>query len=300
MGWAGRSIGKGSGCAPARLVSGKAALAFGARTDVGSVRRTNEDAYLARPPHFAVADGVGGHASGDFASSLAIRRLAEAGQTVMGSQVLASLVKQINSAVRESASANSSRHGMATTLTVLEVDGPNAHLAHVGDSRAYVYRDRSLRRLTTDHTFASELVEAGDLTPDDAERMVDSTVLTQALGSSDQVRVDTRTIRLHKGDRVLLCTDGLTQELTDPAITRVLGRAATAQAAADELIDAAIVAGGRDNVTCVVVDVNAATRRTPRPPRRRYVVVALLAMIVAVAMVVALWVLFGGALSTTR
>lgn len=231
----------------------------GAATDVGRVRERNEDSFLSREPLFAVADGMGGHRGGSVASKLALEVLSQMGGDSMSgdgaAKDLAEMVVQANEAVLERASEQPRLTGMGTTLTAIVVQPGRLHLAHVGDSRAYMLRDGTLRQLTEDHSLVQRMVKEGKLTPEEAEVHPHRSVLTRALGVEPELEVDKETIEVGPGDRVLLCSDGLTTMVSEDEIQEVLAEQQDPQAAAEALVEAANEAGGADNVTAVVIDV---------------------------------------------
>jgi len=224
----------------------------GARTDVGRVREGNEDAYMTRHPLFAVADGMGGHQGGEVASKLALETLEKAAD---GRPDLAEVVRAANRAVFATAAKDPGLAGMGTTLTAVLVEDDRLHLAHVGDSRMYLLRDGSLGRVTKDHTVVERLVDEGRLAPEDAERHPQRSILTRALGVEEDVQVDEADVEVRPGDRVLLCSDGLTGMVEEDDILRILSEHSDAQAASDALVSAANQAGGQDNITAVILDV---------------------------------------------
>lgn len=225
----------------------------GAATDIGKVRERNEDSFLADPPLFAVADGIGGHRGGEVASQLALEILEQ--MSTNGKETLAERVRQANRAVFERSQADRQVTGMGTTLTAVLVQDAGVHLAHVGDSRAYLLRAGSLRQLTEDHTLVARMVETGEITTDEAEIHPHRNVLTRALGTEPDVRVDEQEVPLIEGDRLLLCSDGLTGMVTEAQIQAILEASVSPQEASDRLIKAANRAGGVDNITVVVLEV---------------------------------------------
>jgi PPM family protein phosphatase len=228
----------------------------GVRTDVGRVRERNEDAYLIREPLFAVADGMGGHRGGDVASSMIVDALenAEVG-TDQPLGPLVELIKKANQDVLERGDADQGLKGMGTTLTAVVTDNDKLYLAHIGDSRAYLLRDGRLQRLTRDHTLVERMVEEGRLEPDQARRHPQRSILTRALGVDEDIEVDDLTVDpIQPGDRILLCTDGLSGMVDDEQIEGVLVEESDPQRACDRLVELAIEAGGEDNVTVVVLD----------------------------------------------
>src|SRR3954454_10436323 len=236
------------------------ALAYGFATDVGVVRANNEDTLLVDDNLFAVADGMGGHAGGEVASLAAVEALraayAQHAHTVSG---LIEAVRIANSAVWDRAAEDSSLRGMGTTVTVVALveDAGEDHvaIANVGDSRAYLFRDGELGMLTDDHSVAEQLVREGRLTPEEAAVHPQRHVLTRVLGMAPDVDVDCYPILPYRGDRYLLCSDGLINEVSDDQIASVLRRLADPQEAVKELVSMARAAGGHDNITVVLVDV---------------------------------------------
>ena len=229
-------------------------LEVGAATDVGRVREGNEDALLVRDGLFAVADGMGGHLGGEVASSLALEVVERMSERSEGS--LAERVAEANRAVFERSLLDRRVSGMGTTVTAIEVDGSVGRIAHVGDSRAYRLRGETLEPLTEDHSLVRELVRAGEITEEEAREHPNRNVLVRVLGTEREVEVDEGEVDLRAGDRLLLCSDGLTGMLDDAAIRdALLATAGDAEAAATRLVDLANEAGGADNVTVVVLDV---------------------------------------------
>ena len=234
-------------------------LRSGSASDVGLVRSSNQDLALEAGTLFAVADGMGGHAGGEVASRLAIDALKAAfgrHPTVAG---LAGAVESANEAVWEHGVANSDLRGMGTTLTAVALVAESGRdvlaLVNVGDSRSYRYHDGELVQITRDHSLAEEMVLRGELTPAEAAVHPHRHILTRALGVSPDVDVDVWEIVPTRGDRFLLCSDGLTNELGDGQIGEVLSHIGGPQEAADTLVQAARIHGGSDNITVVVVDV---------------------------------------------
>ena len=230
----------------------------GARTDIGRARGRNEDAYLVRDPLFAVADGMGGHRGGNVASKVALEAIRAFDVDGTDGESTSALVKDIrtaNETVLARGEADRDLRGMGTTITALLLQGEHATIAHVGDSRAYRLRDGALEQLTEDHTLVHQLVEEGRITADQAGRHPQRSILTRAVGVEPSVDVDASTIELQPGDRLMLCTDGLTGMLSDDAIREVLAGEEDPQHASDRLVEAANAAGGDDNITVVVIDV---------------------------------------------
>lgn len=236
-------------------------LDWSGRTDVGRRRAHNEDSYLAEAPFFVVADGMGGHSAGDVASAAVVTRLHEKGAE--GSVDTADVEEALRLATQDIAvAAEGSDLGAGTTATgafVSIVDGePCFTVFNVGDSRVYLLEDDVLRQVTVDHSVVQEMVDAGILHPDDAERHPDSNVITRAVGFDPDPRPDYWRFGLRAGMRLLACSDGLTKEVSARHIGAILAATEGADDAARALVDAAVDAGGRDNVTAVVVDVRRA------------------------------------------
>lgn len=234
------------------------ALRWGAATDVGRRRSDNEDSMLAIDGLFVVADGMGGHAGGEVASLTAVEAL-RASFRGGSPDDLVDAVKSANQAVLGRAEGDPGLAGMGTTLCAVApvtVDGED-HLAvvNIGDSRVYLFRSAELIQLTDDHSLPEELLRAGELTPEQAAADPRRNVVTRSLGQFDEVQPDVWDVVPYKGDRLLLCSDGLTNEVPDDAIASVLRRQPDPDAAAAELVHQANHAGGRDNITVVIVDV---------------------------------------------
>src|SRR5919198_420645 len=215
------------------------------QTDTGRQRSANEDAYFARAPVFAVADGMGGAQAGEVASRIATDAFdRELGATAPEIE-LKRIVKQANRRIHELAKRDASRAGMGTTLTAALIRDDEVALAHVGDSRAYRLRDGKLERLTKDHSLVEELRRKGQLTDEQAEEHPQRSIITRALGPEPEVDVDTMTFRARPGDVYLLCSDGLTTMVKEERIAEVLRTAPSLEVAVDELIAEANGAGGR-------------------------------------------------------
>jgi protein phosphatase len=230
---------------------------WAALTDDGRVRGHNEDAVWPEPGSgvtsepllVAVADGMGGHAGGEIASRTAIDTAVGVGGTA------AIRIQAANLAVLDDANQQPRLAGMGTTLTLAVIE-PNGtvDLGHVGDSRAYLLRDGGLAMVTTDHSYVSEMMAAGRLTPEEAVNHPYRSVVTRAIGLEPAIEVDTFELQLRVGDRLLICSDGLSVMLDDAAISLVLTKEADPAVAVRALIDAANRAGGDDNISVVIVD----------------------------------------------
>jgi PPM family protein phosphatase len=242
-------------------------LVIGAATDVGRVREGNEDAYLVDDAMglVAVADGMGGHRAGEVASATALEALRAA---VGAGRPLREAIEDANEAVHTKSLTDASLHGMGTTLTAGTLAaGGTLIVGHVGDSRAYLLHDGELRRLTTDHSLVEELVRDGRLTADEAAVHPLRSRITRALGVDPSVEVDVYPVELTPGDRLLLCSDGLTGMVQADDIAAALRRELDPTRAATALVDAANAAGGEDNITVVIVAVtDEAPARAPITP----------------------------------
>jgi serine/threonine protein phosphatase PrpC len=235
-------------------------LVFAAATDVGRMRKNNEDSYLSAKPVAAVADGMGGHSAGEVASAIAIEELAALGERgpweneTAATDDLKQAILRANRRIREMAASDRKLNGMGTTLVALLEDGDMVHVANVGDSRGYLLRQGELSQVTVDHSLVQELVDDGRLSPEDAERHPQRSVITRALGIDPEVEFDLFTYKLQVGDRLLLCSDGLSDVVEPAQIRKVLLRVRSAQRAARELVTVANEQGGPDNITVIVVD----------------------------------------------
>lgn len=303
-------------------------------TDKGRKREGNEDAFVALLPPttpagvdavLAVADGMGGHQAGEVASALAVRMVADRlgtrgeGATLVGGDAspypvaLRRIAEDANAEIV--ANAQGERRGMGSTLTLSLFQGRSLHLAHVGDSRAYLLRGGELRLLTQDHSWVMEQVRAGLLAPEAAATHPRRNVLTRALGAAQTVESQTETVPLEEDDLVLLCSDGLHGVLRDDEIAAALRNAKGLQAACNTLIELANAGGGPDNITVLLARVGdraasrtpAATSATTQVPkaaprqekaggrRALLLIVAFLVLLLLAGLVVA-WVLFGESL----
>jgi serine/threonine protein phosphatase PrpC len=232
-------------------------IKVGVQSDIGQSRVRNEDAYLVNDPVFAVADGMGGHRGGDVASNLALESLQAPGEgsTAEDFQQLVEQIKAANQRVLERGEADRDLRGMGTTLTAILASDGKAHVAHVGDSRAYLLRDGKLQQLTEDHTLVQRMVREGRLTEEEAHHHPQRSIVTRALGVDENIPIDELTLDLKQGDRLLLCTDGLSGMLDRDTIQEILLGEPDPQAACDRLVEQANRAGGDDNITVVLLDV---------------------------------------------
>ena len=248
-------------------------------TDTGRRRRHNEDSYVCEPPLFAIADGMGGAQAGEVASRLAAAVLNEGTLgdlegNGLGEARLAELIQEANRRVYQRSNEDAAASGMGTTMTVALVDGDAGTVAigHVGDSRAYRVRGGELEQLTEDHSLVNELLKSGRLSPEEALSHPQRSVITRAIGTEPDVDVDTFTVDAQSGDLFLLCSDGLTDMITDDEILGLVERSEDdLETAARRLVEAANRSGGGDNITVVAftitegAETQASETRTPVP-----------------------------------
>jgi protein phosphatase len=266
-------------------------------TQTGNVRRSNEDSFLLRSPLFMVADGMGGALAGELASRMCAEAFAELDLIEhQGEEALRETIGIANRRIWDRSRTDAETSGMGTTVTAALVgDGGVVSFAHVGDSRAYLLRDGALQRLSEDHSLVHELVRQGQLSEVEAEQHPQRSVITRALGTDEDVQIDTFSLQSKPGDVLLLCTDGLNTMVSEADIAAALGSETGAADVARRLVRAALKAGGEDNVTAVVVcfgetslaveeddvtsdgavhrvlpaDIDAPSPRRPREPRQR-------------------------------
>ncbi|MPZ60696.1 MAG: SpoIIE family protein phosphatase [Propionibacteriales bacterium] len=232
------------------------ALRFSATSDVGRVRRNNQDSGFASSNLLVVADGMGGAAAGDLASAVTVETLRRLDNTHPEDmlEALAGAVHRANDRLGEIIEEDPSVEGMGTTVTAALFDGHRLGLAHIGDSRAYLFRNGQLTRLTHDHTFVQGLVDEGRITEAEARSHPHRSLILRALDGRHDTDPDLTTHTLQAGDRLLLCSDGLCGFVDDKVIAGVLA-SGTPEAASVELVSRALEAGGGDNITCVVGEV---------------------------------------------
>ena len=237
-------------------------FSYGAASHVGLVRQTNEDAGFAGPYLQIVADGVGGAAAGEIASATTtyvVSALAAAHPDQDPASLLAEAAALAHRELRRGIEDDETRRGMATTLIAALIRGDTVTLAHIGDSRAYLWRDSTLTRLSTDHTFVQTLVDAGRLTPEEAAQHPYRSVVINSVNADDAPATVVRELGLSVGDRLLLCSDGLTDFVPDEVLAEALTEL-DPDVCAGVLVDAALAAGGRDNVTVLVSDITEGPR----------------------------------------
>lgn len=246
---------------PFRAGSGvEVELSWFALTDVGRRRVTNQDSYVTAPPVFAVADGMGGHSAGEIASAAVVRRLAELGGTnpVDEADIESALVDAVEDIELD---AGESELGAGTTVTGVffgdDPELPSWRVFNIGDSRVYHYYDGELRQLTVDHSVVQHLIDTGAISAEEAEFHPHANVITRAVGFNETPSPDFSGLELVAGQRLLICSDGLTKELTDIGIKHFLQHSETVEAAAWDLVTHALENAGRDNVTVIVLEVHA-------------------------------------------
>jgi PPM family protein phosphatase len=250
-------------------------LSVGYGTDRGLRRELNEDSYIASDPVFAVADGMGGHEAGEIASGMCVRALAAIPQLATGERsvtasVLQEYLVRADSSIREATGARAGTT-LAGAVIVEQMGMPYWLVMNIGDSRTYRLSQGKFEQISVDHSEVQELVDAGEITAEQATVHPRRHVVTRALGTGDETEADYWLLPVEEGDRILICSDGLTGELTDEHIFRILSTVGHPQDAVDELIQASLRSGGRDNVTVIVVDARnvlndaGAAATAPRP-----------------------------------
>ena len=236
------------------------------RSDVGRSREINEDCAFADPDMglAILADGMGGHLAGEVASDIAVKTLVAGvtvalhagnaeGQEESIKSILSRCIGEANQTILARASEDMNLKGMGTTIVVALSQGDSVHIAHVGDSRAYVFREGTLRQITRDHSLVAEMVEAGDITEREARLHRLRSILTRTLGHEDIVQADVQSVSWESKDCLLLCSDGLTNMVEDRKIGKILGRyGRNLEGACEELVRAANSGGGKDNITVIL------------------------------------------------
>ncbi len=233
------------------------------RTNRGLVRPKNEDSILVREPDlYAIADGMGGADAGEVASFEAVQQLSRLDLSGLARQdilpFLERSIQNINKKVWELSLVKQNFKGMGTTLTAVYLPNPyNAFVGHVGDSRIYVWQEGVLRQVTSDHSYVAELVRQKQMTPEEAETSNKKHMITRAIGVAPQVQVDTFEILLNGAQKLLICSDGLTNMITEAEIEQIMGDK-NLERLADGLMNGAMTAGGDDNISFIVIDLEAA------------------------------------------
>ena len=260
-----------------------ALTSFGSRTDIGCLRDHNEDSLVVTPPLFAVADGMGGHAAGEVASEIAVRVLSELAPEHPDGEALGRAIEEANRAVIQAAREGRGRQGMGTTMTAAMLEGERLVIAQVGDSRAYLLHQGKLQQLTRDHSLMADMIEAVQLTPEEARTHPQRSVITRALGSDAHLHPDIYEINVETGDR-------LSGMIFDDQIENTLRRVQDPQRCASQLVNEAIAAGGHDNVTVIVADVTGyAEVRRKKLARKTKLSIALVLVLFAAIVAGAAW-----------
>lgn len=268
----------------ARRLGRKPASTFGSRTDVGCVREHNEDSLVVAPPLYVVCDGMGGHAAGEVASEIAVNVIADRAPATPDATALGQAVEEANLAIIQAAREGVGRAGMGCTCTAAMLENERLVVAQVGDSRAYLLHGGVLQQITRDHSLMADFIEAGQITPEEARVHPQRSVITRALGSDPRTQPDLFEINVSTGDRLLICSDGLTSMIEDYEIEDILNRTPDPQIAASKLVNAAVAAGGHDNVTVIVVNVTgfAEVRRRKVARKTKVTAAITIALLLAV------------------
>ena len=231
-------------------------ITVGARTDVGQVRAQNEDSMLVKLPLLVVADGIGGQEAGEVASQIAIETMEIEAPVSADAQQLGAAVIHANEAVMRAVEQGRGKPGMGTTMTAAYIEHSTLAIAQVGDSRAYRVRGGEIEQLTHDHSLIAAMVDSGQITEDEARNHPSRSIITRALGSDPDMHPDLFQFDLRDGDRIILCSDGLSGMIPDDHIKLIMDEYPDAQEAADALVAAANAAGGMDNITVIVANVD--------------------------------------------
>ena len=263
---------------------------FGSRTDIGCVREHNEDSLIVKPPLFVVADGMGGHAAGEVASEIAVRTVEHYAPEHPDAEALGEAVELANRAIINAALTGKGREGMGTTCTAAMLEGSRLVIAQVGDSRAYLLHAGKLMQITRDHSLMADMIDAGQITPEEARTHPNRSVITRALGNDPDTVPDLYEVTVETGDRLLLCSDGLTSMLRDVQIERIMNRASDPQRCAAQLVNEAIAAGGLDNVTVIVADAEGSMHEDRKEAKRHsHLTAVLVLLLLAVIVGGAIW-----------
>lgn len=233
-------------------------------TNVGRKRKLNQDYVFTSeqpvgslPNLFIVADGMGGHNAGDYASKVTVETIVEKVEKTTGTdriQILEEAIAAANTLIRTKARESSDLEGMGTTVVAATCEGNSLCVANVGDSRLYVANRKEIRQITKDHSWVAEMVRRGGMGREEARNHPDKNIITRAIGADDGVKVDFFSVQLKEGDLILMCTDGLTNMLEDDEIRMILDGARDMVEKAEELVEAANERGGRDNISVILID----------------------------------------------
>lgn len=234
-------------------------MRFFGKTDLGYVRKNNEDNFLIKPPLFAVADGMGGHASGEVASCMVMDYLAKRSDDFCGLSpeiAIKKFLEIVNKDILSYGVKHSDSAGLGTTVTAIYIESGFCYWAHCGDSRFYLCRGGILKQITDDHSLVEEMVRGGIISRREAETHPQKNMLTRALGVDNALDADTGRLELSGGDRLLLCTDGLTNMVSDIELRRIISQPEkNIEIRVNELIDSAKINGGVDNITAIIIEV---------------------------------------------
>ena len=263
---------------------------FGSRTDIGCVREQNEDSLIVKPPLFVVADGMGGHAAGEVASEICVKTIEECAPEHADAEQLGGAVEQANRDIITAALTGEGRQGMGTTCTAAMLEDDKLTIAQVGDSRAYLMHAGKLTQITRDHSLMADMIESGQITPEEARFHPNRSVITRALGNDPHMIPDLYEIHVEAGDRLMLCSDGLTSMVEDDTIEAVMNRVVDPQRCASTLVNEAIAAGGSDNVTVIVANAVGLGEKTRRKVKRRTIVTIAFVLLLFIGIVAtAVW-----------
>ena len=242
------------------------ALRYAARSDTGLIRAINEDSGYAGPRLLVVADGVGGHAAGEVASSVAVASLSVLDDDSPGGDLLGRLSSAVtiaNKHLSDMVKGDPDLSGMGTTLTALLRAGARFGMVHVGDSRCYLLRDEDLQQITKDHTFVQTLVDDGRITAEEADNHPQRNLITNSLDGREDIDLDLSVRETRVGDRYLLCSDGLSGVVSEETLRDTLVREADTDVAVEQLVELALKGGGPDNITVIVADVVEVETKPP-------------------------------------
>lgn len=226
------------------------------RTDRGKVRELNEDTFGYNDCLFVVADGMGGHQAGEVASAIAVETILKANLNGDIKVALKKTLALANQNILKQAEENIELTGMGTTVAVLYLENGLAYVTNIGDSRVYYLSDNELKLLTNDHSLVNELVKTGEITVEEAKSHPKRNILTQALGSNGTMDPEIIKIEINKGDKFLLCSDGLTGSVSETSIQELMTQMIDPEIIVDQLINSANEFGGGDNITVVLVEIN--------------------------------------------
>ena len=274
----------------ARAKRKKSGATFGSRTDVGCVREHNEDSLAVAPPLYVVCDGMGGHAAGEVASEIAVDVICDRAPAHPDASALGQAVEEANLAIIRAAREGVGRAGMGCACTAAMLEKDKLVIAQVGDSRAYLLHKGQMQQLTRDHSLVADLIEAGQITEAEARVHPQRSVITRALGSDPRTQPDLFELTAEAGDRLLLCSDGLSTMLEDDQIAKILASHSEPQRCAAQLVNEAVGRGGYDNVTVIVADVTGyAEVRRKKLARKTKLSIALVLVLFAAIVAGAAW-----------